>query len=160
MWLASKQVPREFLLSTLKFKKWHRLKLNKFKNINCWTILHSHKTFQNSFWTLLGCQSVQLTNLQLITVNEMLKAHIKTISQRWRFICWMLRPQYSRTYKPKDTRMGRGKGTPIGSLTFYNKSKNLIKVILPINHRLENMLLSKKLRSQLPLRTKLLSQQW
>lgn len=99
--LRSKQIPLEFSSDPQKFKKYHKI---KFKT----TI--SSLTVKNLGISLLLHKHTNLTFKQLLVFLKLLKPDLKKI--RGGRVDLPLKLDTVLTKKPKDIRMGRGKGAP------------------------------------------------
>lgn len=106
--LKSKQVPLEFHSEPKLFKKYHKI---KYKNMN------SSHSVQRGGSSLLFSASSVLTSKQLLVVLKLIKPILKDCGGR---VHLPINVDTPLTRKPKDIRMGRGKG-PVFDKVFLAK---------------------------------------
>lgn len=99
--LRSKQVPLEFSSNPKKFKKYHKIKFINFI---------SSTSVKRKGASLLINKHVNLSFKQLLVFLKILKPELKKI--RGSRVQLPLKLDTILTKKPKDIRMGRGKGAP------------------------------------------------
>jgi large subunit ribosomal protein L16 len=116
--LKSKQISLEFQANPKKFKKYHKIKyVNnckdtsvKFKGISI--ILHKHRF---------------LTPKQLLIILKLIKPELKRTGKTGR-VHLPLKVDTILTKKPKDIRMGRGKGAPSEKVFAFKGGQNLFTI--------------------------------
>src|SRR5688500_18898945 len=101
MLLRSKQVPLEFHADPRKFKKYHKIKYAQSK---------IYTSTQVGGTSLIVNENKAFTSKQLLVLLKLLKPLLKTVkSSRVKL---SIKLDDVLTKKPKDIRMGRGKGAP------------------------------------------------
>jgi ribosomal protein L16/L10AE len=115
--LRSKQVPLEFSSDPKKFKKYHKIKF-----INTVTDVTVH---QQGIMFLLN-KHANLTPKQLLTFLKLLKPELKKV--RGARVHLDIKLDTVLTKKPKDIRMGRGKGAPSEKVSVLKAGSNLFTI--------------------------------
>lgn len=100
--LKSKQIPLEFQTNPKKFKKYHKIKYKVLKT-NSSTLSDKGSTFKTTKHAFFSLK-------QIVTILKLLKPNLKSF--RLSRIKFKVKFDTILTKKPKDIRMGRGKGAP------------------------------------------------
>lgn len=101
--LTSKKTPLEFNSNPSKFKKFHKIKIKKTQK--------TQKISQKSY-ILVSPNIKYMPVKQLLSVLKLVKPALKKIGSRKARLKIDMWPNTILTKKPKDIRMGRGKGAP------------------------------------------------
>lgn len=109
----------EFFSLVSKFKKYHKLKVIKINRF-------SHLIFGNI--GLRAIQGLKLTILNLKFFFKLLKKLIKQFNKKM-IIKFKYFPHVSITKKPKDIRMGRGKGIVVEKVCYIKKGSIFLEFI-------------------------------
>lgn len=117
--LSSKKVPLEFQVKQKKFKKYHKIKIKN--SIQSYSCLNNYDTL------FCSKNSINLTIKQLTTVLKIVKPEMKEASKKTRLKLYT-KVDTILTHKPKDIRMGRGKGVPIDRVAFIKNGQMLFKL--------------------------------
>ena len=117
--LNSKQVPLEFQTKPKKFKKYHKIKLK-----NSSTSLPANK----DGFVFCGLDKAYLTVKQMLVILKILKPQMKKIG---RSCLVSIKPVLDNllTKKPKDIRMGRGKGLATERVAIYKAGSPIFKLL-------------------------------
>jgi ribosomal protein L16/L10AE len=100
--LKSKQLPLEFQSNPKKFKKYHK---TKYKVLN-----KKYSTLNNKAALFSISRHTSLTLKQILVILKLLKPDLKNF--RSSRVDFKVKFDTILTKKPKDIRMGRGKGAP------------------------------------------------
>lgn len=116
--LSSKKVPLEFQVKPKKFKKYHKIKIkNSFNN-------YTSKKRDLIFSASNTCVA---NGKQLVAVLKIVKPEMKISSKRSRLKLYT-KVDTILTQKPKDIRMGRGKGVPIDRVALIQNGHTIFKL--------------------------------
>lgn len=109
----------EFISSSTKFKKYHKIKSNQIKRF-------FGLKFGSVGILLLQNLILEISNLKFIFkfLKKLLKFINKKLIIKFRYF-----PHFSITKKPKDIRMGRGKGAVIGKVCYLKKGSIFLEII-------------------------------
>lgn len=116
--LKSKQVPLEFQSNPKKFKKFFRIKYKSilpYQSVRCGGQAFATK-----------CQHY-FTLKQLLVILKLLKPELKTVNRTGR-VALNLNFDTTLTCKPKDIRMGRGKGAPSEKVAVLRGGANVAQL--------------------------------
>jgi large subunit ribosomal protein L16 len=109
--LSSKQVPLEFQTKPKKYKKAHKIKpKSSFSSVSCNNYSGLH--------VFCGLDTAYLTVKQMQAVLKIIKPQMKRIGKRCKVMITPIMDTIL-TKKPKDIRMGRGKGLPTERVGVY-----------------------------------------
>lgn len=116
--LKSKQVPIEFQSKQKKYKKYHKLKPKT-------SVVSLTTRERGNFY----CTSTvaDATVKQLVAVLKLIKPKMKTFSRKSRLRFYPV-VDVMLTRKPKDIRMGRGKGVPTEKVAVLKSGSPIFKL--------------------------------
>lgn len=125
--LNTKQVPLEFQVEQKKFKKYHKI---KHKNI------FSSVSSRSGGFSLVINEHLYIQPKRLLTILKVVKPGMKSIKRLKRrgkkkkrcLIEFEANMDTILTKKPKDIRMGRGKGAPSDKVNAYKFGKPIFTV--------------------------------
>lgn len=107
--LKSKQLALEFQANSKKFKKYHKIK---------YKVVTTSILVKNNFGlSLFSKKHLNLNTKQLLTILKIIKPELKSFLMSRINLNFKLDTIITR--KPKDIRMGRGKGSPVEKVFSY-----------------------------------------
>lgn len=146
--LSSKKVPLEFQVNQKKFKKYHKIKIKN--SLSSCSVQDRGALFCSSATTNLSIK-------QLVAVLKIVKPEMKISSKKSRLTLYT-KVDTILTHKPKDIRMGRGKGVPIERVAFIQNGQPVFK--LRGIKKIDAFSIYKKCIPKFSVKSKFIDNQW